>query len=105
MDLRAYRIEMESHCTNIEYVDFYVDKLLRDLINKTTSFVRMYKSQIKDNHVPVPVYDFVIAIKLINRQRQNPDTIIDTFNILWDDKEFIRLLDHIEKTYTKEKTT
>ena len=102
MDLKAYRIEMESHCTNIEYIDFYMDKLLRDLINELTQFVRLYKCQITVNQVPSAIYDFIIAIRLINHQRQTPDAIIETFNILWDGKEYQKLLNHIEKTYTKE---
>lgn len=78
----------------------------KDLVNAMKEIILLmmvYFRQISaDKNVPDLVIGLVGGLKAVNRARKEPDVVIDNFNLLFGDNEYIMLYEYLDDYYNKE---
>lgn len=72
---------------------------LKDIIN----MMFIYRKEIRSgSEIPDVVLGLIGGLKAINRQRKEPDAVINNFDIISKDIEYIMLFDYLDDNYKKE---
>ena len=79
------------------------EKALVEAMQDITNLMLLYRKQIKaDTEIPDIVIGLIGGLRAVNRQRQEPDAVINNFHIISKNDEYILLFDYLDDNYKKE---
>ena len=74
-----------------------------EALNDIVKMMLIYRKEIRsESEIPDVVLGLIGGLKAINRQRKEPDAVINNFDIISKNNEYIMLFDYLDDNYKKE---